>query len=119
VLGLQESAKEVERQLIADDLRPDAQHVDVVVLDALVGRVDVVAGAARIPRNLLAAMEAPTPVPQTMIPRSASPLRTASHTSSAMSGKSTGSGLSVPTSATSWPQERKVSTTGPFKGNPA
>ena len=31
----------------------------------------------------------------------------------------TGSGLSVPTSTTSCPHERKVSTTGPFKGNPA
>jgi hypothetical protein len=36
VLGLQESTQEVERQLIANDLRSYAQHVDVVMLDALV-----------------------------------------------------------------------------------
>src|SRR4028119_113818 len=53
VLGLQESAQEVERQLVADDLRPDAQHVGVVVLDALVGRVDVVAQCRPDPTKLV------------------------------------------------------------------
>ena len=89
------------------------------MLDALVSRVDVVAEHRADPAKLVGAIEALTPVPQTMIPRPASPLRTGSHTSSAMSGKSRGSGLSVPTSMTSCPHERKVSTTGPFKGNPA
>src|SRR5262245_24791563 len=42
---------------------------------------------------LFAAMHAPTPVPHTIMPRSALPLRTASQTKRAISGKSIGSRL--------------------------
>ncbi len=54
-----------------------------------------------MPWILLPAIEAPTPVPQTMMPRSTRPLLISSHTSMAMSGKSTGSGLNDPQSFTS------------------
>ena len=54
---------QVERQPVADDLGAETQDVDVVVLDALVGRVDVVAEGRRMPGILFAAMAAPMPVP--------------------------------------------------------
>jgi len=42
----QEGAHQVDRQRGADDLRAEAEHVHVVVLDALMRRVDVVAHGA-------------------------------------------------------------------------
>src|SRR4029079_1871510 len=42
-LGLQEGVDQLHGQLVADDLGAEAHHVDVVVLDALVRRVHVVA----------------------------------------------------------------------------
>ena len=72
-----------------------------------------------MPGSLFAAIAAPMPVPQTMMPRSAWPVRTGSQTLRATSGKSTGSPSCVPTSSTSCPHDRSASTTGPFNGNPA
>src|SRR5438067_7285437 len=49
---VQEGAHQVDRQRRPDDLGAEAEHVDVVVLDALVGRVDVVAHCAADPIDL-------------------------------------------------------------------
>ena len=63
---------------------------------------------ARIPGILLAAIHAPTPVPQTKMPRAAEPLRTRSQTRFAMSGKSTGAGSYDPQSSTVCPLGAQV-----------
>src|SRR4051794_13325309 len=48
----QERADKLARELCADDLRPDAEDVHVVVLDALVGGVRVVADRSADTRKL-------------------------------------------------------------------
>src|SRR5918993_6060679 len=48
----EEGAREVDGELGADDLRPEAEHVHVVVLDALMRRVDVVADRGPDPGEL-------------------------------------------------------------------
>ena len=53
------------------------EDVDVVVLAGQCGRRRIAIGAARMPGTLLAAIAMPTPLPQTRMPRSASPSATA------------------------------------------
>src|SRR5688500_2566770 len=49
---LEEGTDELRRELPPDDLRPEAEDVHVVVLDALMGRVRVVADRGADPRQL-------------------------------------------------------------------
>jgi len=54
-----------------DDAGAEGKDVGVVVFAGELGGDDPVGRAARIPGTLLAAMEIPTPEPQTAMPRSA------------------------------------------------
>ena len=85
--GAEERGHDLGRDLGADHAAAEAEHVDAVVLDGLMGGVGVVDRAARTPSILPAATDTPAPEPQTMIPRSAWPADDrAWPTSSALSG---------------------------------
>ena len=58
------------RERRADDPRAEAEDVHVVVLDALPRRERVVAQSGADSGTLFAATDAPTPLPQTRMPRS-------------------------------------------------
>ena len=73
-------------RLRPDDPGAQGQHVHVVVLDALVGGVRVVADRGADAADLVGRHAAPTPEPQMRMPRSASPSTTASPSRSAKSG---------------------------------
>jgi hypothetical protein len=72
-----------------------------------------------MPFILLAPIEAPTPVPQIIRPRSALPEVIAAATLRAMSGKSTGLGSCEPTSSISWPCSLRKASISAFMGKPA
>jgi hypothetical protein len=72
--------------LDSDHTRTQTKHVEVVVLDTLARRERVMTERARAPGTLLAATDAPTPLPQTRMPRSARPSMTAVATARAKSG---------------------------------
>src|SRR5215470_15571480 len=74
---------------------------------------------ARMPGILLAAIDAPTPVPHTRMARSALPAITSAQTLRATSGKSTGVWSKQPWSVTSWPRLRHTAMTPALSGNPA
>ncbi len=81
--SIEEGCREVLGKLDTDDPCSKAKDIHVVMLYSLVSRVDVVAKARSDPGTLLAAMHAPTPLPQITIPRPASPDATARATASA------------------------------------
>ena len=85
--GAKEAVDHLNGGIVADHLAAKSKDLHIVMLDALVGAVGVV--AARIPLILLQAITAPQPVLQNMMPRSAFPERIAPQICWAMSGKST------------------------------
>jgi len=70
----------------ADHAAAETEHVEIVVLHALVGRVRVMGDRGSHALTLLAATDAPMPEPQMRMPRSAAPPRMASARRSAKSG---------------------------------
>ena len=57
-LGIQEDPDKIVGQLYPDYARSHNQDIHIVVLDALMGRVAVVADSSRIPGSLLTATDA-------------------------------------------------------------
>jgi len=117
--GGEEGPQHLLSQLEPDDLGAQAEQVNVVVLDALVGGVVVVAEGSADAGDLVAGNAGPYPGAAHQHPPLGLPSRIWAHTSRAMSGQSTGSSEWVLRSSTSWPQPRKSAPTGPFIRKPA
>ena len=69
-----------------DDEAPETDHVQIVVLHALMRRERLVDQAGAMPATLFAATDAPTPLPQMAMPRAISPPATARASGTTKSG---------------------------------
>ena len=84
--GVQERLDQFPGERVAHHAAAEANHVQVVVLDPLVGRKCLVDQTCPNAGTLLAATHAPTPLPQTATPRSTSPAATARASGTTKSG---------------------------------